>query len=338
MSATAPFATPVAARPAATLVLLRPRVDGGPGLEVLLTKRPDSMRFGPGMYVFPGGRIEAGESAAEAAVRETAEETGIEVDVATLVPLTRWVTPYSLPARFDARFFGAIVAGGTDVVRSSDEVAAWSWLDPTSALEGMAAGRLAMWQPTVVTLQQLEAITTGEGLAAAFAEDASGGAGASTGEAVALDPSDRARPVWSFETTWSAGIDGRTGQTRVVGERSWVVLNPCDPTEVTIDQVLATAATAGASIAGVVIEDLEPSHHAGVELFARGFGLPVAGPPGANALLPYEILELAPGAAIPFGDVRLAVADARPPEASGEPPGRSPTSWATRAGAIRVQV
>ena len=41
-------------RPAATLVLLR---DGPEGLEVLITKRPESMRFMAGAIVFPGGAV-----------------------------------------------------------------------------------------------------------------------------------------------------------------------------------------------------------------------------------------------------------------------------------------
>ncbi len=48
--------SPVAeARPAATVVLLRP---GNDGLEVLLTHRPATMAFAPGMHVFPGGRVD----------------------------------------------------------------------------------------------------------------------------------------------------------------------------------------------------------------------------------------------------------------------------------------
>ena len=47
--------TPPPAVPAATVVLLR---DGGDGLQALLMRRPASMRFAPGMSVFPGGRVD----------------------------------------------------------------------------------------------------------------------------------------------------------------------------------------------------------------------------------------------------------------------------------------
>ena len=50
---------PVEPRPAATIVLVRPGPDG---LEVLLTRRPDSMAFAAGLHVFPGGRLEPADA------------------------------------------------------------------------------------------------------------------------------------------------------------------------------------------------------------------------------------------------------------------------------------
>ena len=55
--------------------------------QILLEKRSDNGLWGP-----PGGRIEPGESVAEAAVREVREETGFTVEV------TRLVGVYSEPA------------------------------------------------------------------------------------------------------------------------------------------------------------------------------------------------------------------------------------------------
>jgi recombination protein RecT len=53
-------------RPAATVVLLRP---GPTGLEVLLTRRPSSMAFAADMHVFPGGRLDPGDSEPSLAAR-----------------------------------------------------------------------------------------------------------------------------------------------------------------------------------------------------------------------------------------------------------------------------
>ena len=42
-------------RDASTVVLVRPGGDGG--FEILLTRRPQEMRFLGGYYVFPGGTV-----------------------------------------------------------------------------------------------------------------------------------------------------------------------------------------------------------------------------------------------------------------------------------------
>lgn len=54
-----PPQVPAAARPAATVVLVR---DGAEGLEVLLLRRVRSAGFVPGAYVFPGGRVDASDA------------------------------------------------------------------------------------------------------------------------------------------------------------------------------------------------------------------------------------------------------------------------------------
>ncbi len=48
--------------------------DGEGGLRVVLTKRPDHMRTHAGDMVFPGGRLEVGETPVETALRESWEE------------------------------------------------------------------------------------------------------------------------------------------------------------------------------------------------------------------------------------------------------------------------
>lgn len=61
---------------AAVLVPLYTDTEGA--VRVVLTKRPDWMRTHPGDVVFPGGRIERGESVVETAIREAEEEIGLD--------------------------------------------------------------------------------------------------------------------------------------------------------------------------------------------------------------------------------------------------------------------
>jgi 8-oxo-dGTP pyrophosphatase MutT (NUDIX family) len=69
--------------------------DGPGGPDLLLTERAHDMRSHPGQVSFPGGSVDPGESAEQAALREAGEETGLDVAgvhvLATLPQL--WLPP-----------------------------------------------------------------------------------------------------------------------------------------------------------------------------------------------------------------------------------------------------
>ena len=64
-------------RPAAVLV---PVVARGDRATVLLTRRSDSLASHTGQVAFPGGRLDPGENAVQAALREAMEEVGLAAD------------------------------------------------------------------------------------------------------------------------------------------------------------------------------------------------------------------------------------------------------------------
>ena len=109
---------------------------------------------------------------------------------------------------------------------------------------------------------------------------------------------------------WAAGIEGRTEAGWLVGRRDWIFVNPSDPTGLTADAIVAEAARVGARVVAVAITDLEPRHHAGVEMFAAGLALPVVAGQGAAGTAPYPVIELADGEELPFGDIPLVARDA----------------------------
>lgn len=79
-------------RRGAVLMLL---ADGPEGREVLLTERAHHMRSHPGQVSFPGGSIDPGEGAVEAALREAQEEIGVDpasVEVFAELP-ELWLPP-----------------------------------------------------------------------------------------------------------------------------------------------------------------------------------------------------------------------------------------------------
>lgn len=149
-----PDVPPMRPRLAASLILTRGR---GNATEVLMGRRSSKHVFMPNKYVFPGGRVDRADStapiardldrrvldimrrilperraraAAAAAIRETAEETGLLIaregecrsrhpnwapfrrdrvlpDLAPLSLITRAITPPGRPRRFDTWFFTA---------------------------------------------------------------------------------------------------------------------------------------------------------------------------------------------------------------------------------------
>jgi ADP-ribose pyrophosphatase YjhB (NUDIX family) len=93
--------------------------------RVLLIRRANDP--GRGLWSVPAGRIEAGETPAEAAVREVREETGLDVEVGDLL----W---RGAVGTFYVEDFAATVTGG--VLRAGDDAsdARWFTADEVRAL------------------------------------------------------------------------------------------------------------------------------------------------------------------------------------------------------------
>lgn len=152
-----PVGDPAQVRDAATVVLLR---NGARGLETYLLRRQQSMKFAPGMYVFPGGGVDpddqridwVGAPAAEwalrfgcaepvarrlvcAAARETFEESGILLagpDAHSVVADTSgddWVADRI--ALENREFSFAAFLERRKLVLRADLLAAWAhWITP----------------------------------------------------------------------------------------------------------------------------------------------------------------------------------------------------------------
>lgn len=137
--------TPSRPRPAATIVLGRETDDLG--FEVLLLKRPATARFAAGAYVFPGGKIDAGDAdetfdsrmpitgrdaepaAVLAALRELFEETGLLL--ADRRPDIDTETRVRTELLADERTFGE-VAREHDLSFTSTRVCYFArWITPT---------------------------------------------------------------------------------------------------------------------------------------------------------------------------------------------------------------
>ena len=90
--------------------------------RLLLIKR--GHQPGAGLWSLPGGRIEPGETDAEALVREMLEETGLTVEPGRL--LGRVQRPGPGNTVLDIRDYAATVTGGT--LRAADDAADARWV------------------------------------------------------------------------------------------------------------------------------------------------------------------------------------------------------------------
>ena len=105
-------------RPAAVLMAVTDRSEPG----FLMIHRPSTMRAHPGQVAFPGGKIDAGETAVEAALREANEELGIDPrDVQIIGTTDRFRTG----SGYDIAPVLAVVPADLSIVPNPTEVAAW---------------------------------------------------------------------------------------------------------------------------------------------------------------------------------------------------------------------
>ncbi len=154
---------PVTPRQAASVIVLR---GAEQGLEVLLVQRTPKARFMGGVWVFPGGAVDAQEGDGDeahraAAIRELREEAAIDVpDPASLIKFSRWITPKEVQIRFDTHFFLAEMPAGQEPRIDGEECVDLGWFTPAQALEAYEAKKIALVFPTIKHLEQLGEFAT----------------------------------------------------------------------------------------------------------------------------------------------------------------------------------
>lgn len=157
----------VTPRPAATVVLIR---DGNTGLETLLLKRNEELKFAGGFWVFPGGGLEdsdwvdaegrAEHAARVAAAREAYEESGLRVEPESLIHISHWTTPETAPKRFETWFFLTLAPDQPEVMIDGSEIHDHAWMGVDEALTANQEGRIGLFPPTIITLSLLRRYST----------------------------------------------------------------------------------------------------------------------------------------------------------------------------------
>jgi 8-oxo-dGTP pyrophosphatase MutT (NUDIX family) len=109
---------PSSGTPAAVLVAVTERPEPG----VILTLRREHMRTHAGQVAFPGGRIDPGEDAVTAALREAHEE--LLMDPAS-VEVVGALDPYRTVTGYRVTPVVAVIPAGLPLTPHEDEVAEW---------------------------------------------------------------------------------------------------------------------------------------------------------------------------------------------------------------------
>jgi 8-oxo-dGTP pyrophosphatase MutT (NUDIX family) len=280
------------------------------------------MAFGPGLHVFPGGRVDPedsvahpdeppGRSAADAsrilggnvapddalalhraAIRELREEVGILLaGTDCLAPIAHWTTPVFMPRRFSTWFFVADLPPTSELVFEAEEVADHAWLTPGRALDGLAAREIDMWVPTTSVLERLA--ETG----ARTAADVTATLTMARVEPPRIVSESETEVRFAFSA--AGALPGRACVTRLVGRRDLVVVDPGDPSEAAIRAIDDTVARRDGAIRAIVLTASDPDHAAGAEALAIPRQAPVLVAPGGGRHLPYDVVELGDGDRLP---------------------------------------
>ena len=160
---------------AASVLILR---DSAEGPQVLLTRRAAGMKNFADAWVFPGGHEDAADaqplpdpdvdatanSAADlswrrsnrAAVRETLEETGLQLSHELLIRWAHWLPPPLMMKRFNTRFFIGPAPLEAKLNADAREVLESVWLSPADAAQRARAGEMLCAPPTQMNLYELE--------------------------------------------------------------------------------------------------------------------------------------------------------------------------------------
>ena len=148
------------ALPAASTIVVRQTHDG---LETLLLKRSDELKHMPGLWVFPGGKVEDSDEGDDdlqqarcGAARELQEEAGLSLPAESLLTFSHWLTPVVVKRRFATWFFIAELGSKEPVTVDGSEIVAHEWWRPADAIRAHHEGQLLITPPTLVSLHDLQ--------------------------------------------------------------------------------------------------------------------------------------------------------------------------------------
>lgn len=126
----------------------------------MLRRNRQLKSFG-GAWVFPGGRVDGADlgpdelaRAKAAAIRETMEETGLNISGADMATLSCWIPPVQEARRFSTWFF-IVRAPDAPVQIDQGEIHDYQWVCPREFLAKVPSPDIMIMPPTFVSLKKL---------------------------------------------------------------------------------------------------------------------------------------------------------------------------------------
>ncbi len=184
-----------------------------------------------------------------------------------------------------------------------DEVASHEWIRPGDGLRAMADGRIDMWLPTSTSLQQLEQARSIEDVATRMTPQALGRI-----EVEAISPE-----ITRIVMPAAAGVAGQPISSYLIGRQRFVVVDPGDPSESALEQVLGLVRERDGTLEAVVLTHVDAGHAAGAQGLADRVSIPVLVGPGGGRPLPYPVRELADRERLAWSDVPIQAIHAAGP-------------------------
>ncbi|HWQ36052.1 MAG TPA: MBL fold metallo-hydrolase [Blastocatellia bacterium] len=198
------------------------------------------------------------------------EREGLTLDASLLTELPRYVTPPTMPRRYNTFFFAAWLPAGQETGMTSGELHSGEWLRPREALNKWQSGETLIATPILDVIKALNENIEG------FAE--------------------RLHLIPQHERDAHQRVELRSGfllcslrtptlppathtNCFIVGGDEFVVIDPGSPyaeEQQKLDDLLDVLLAEGRSFREVIITHLHPDHIGGVNHLAERYGVPVA--------------------------------------------------------------
>lgn len=203
--------------------------------------------------------------------RDLLEAEGLMLDAGMLVEAPRWVTPPTMPRRYDTRFFAAWLPEGQETQIIPGELEEGEWLRPQEALRKWIDGECLIVTPIFYALQGLV-----EG-----AHDFPARLHRTTqAERDLLEKRVEIRYGIYLCALRTPTIPPATHTNcYLVGGDELVVIDPGSPypeEQARLDEIIDYFLAEGRRIREIIITHLHPDHIGGVAHLARKYGVPVA--------------------------------------------------------------